>query len=113
VGVGTPGELEKLLAVFAHPGFDVMAGYVVPHDAIVVEVVEHCDAGLIVAVLSELPVIGLSSLGATSEGPVSPPASSLLVGGRNAVVGARPEPSVHNMGFEVRSVAAIEVTLPP
>ena len=47
---------EQLVAVLAHPGLDVVARHVVPRQAVVVEVVQHGDARLVVAVLAELSV---------------------------------------------------------
>jgi len=89
-----------------------MAGYVMPLDAIAVEVVENCDASLIVAVLSLLPIVGLSTTTAASVGPVPTPLSPLLVGGSDAGIGPRPEPSVNNRRLEIGAVTTVEVTLP-
>jgi len=41
-------EVEELLAVLAHEGLHVMACHVVPFDAIIVEIVQNGQAGLVV-----------------------------------------------------------------
>jgi len=103
--------LQEFVGVFANPGLDMMASNVMPLDAIVVEVVEDSNAGLVGAVLRELPVVGLGGGSTTGVGPVSPP-SGRGVGGWDACVGTRPEPAVHNMRHQIGSVTPIEVTLP-
>ena len=54
------GVLEQLVRVLAHPGLLVVAGHVVPLDAVVVEVVEDADAALLAGALVVLAVVGLS-----------------------------------------------------
>jgi len=110
VGEVEPGIVEQLIRVLADPGFDVVAGDVVPLDAVVVEVVEDGDAGLVGAVLAELPVVGLGRLAAASGRPVAVPPLR-RVGGSDATHGARPEPAVYNMRLKIRSVAAVKVAL--
>ncbi len=48
------------LGVLADDGLLVGAGHVVPLDAVAVEVVEHSQAGLSLATLRGLPVVGLA-----------------------------------------------------
>jgi len=102
------GKGKKFLGVLADPGLDVVAGYVMPHHSVLVEVVQDGDARLISSVFSEFAVIWLGPATAAGVGPVSPPASS-AVGGGNAGAGAGPEPAVHQRGLQVRPFAAIEV----
>lgn len=83
LGVGMASKSQKLIGVLAHPGLDVVAGNVVPFDAIVVEVVEDGDASLVGASLRELAVVGLPLAGAAGVGPVTDPAEG-AVGGRDA-----------------------------
>ena len=52
-------ELEELVRVLADEGLGVVAGDVVPLDAVVVDVVEHTHAGLHAPVNVELGVVGL------------------------------------------------------
>lgn len=48
-------EVEELVAVLAHEGLHVVAGHVVPLDAVVVEVVQDGQAGLVVTLqMSEI-----------------------------------------------------------
>jgi len=41
-------EVEELVAVLAHEGLHVMAGHVVPLDAVVVEIVQDGQTGFVV-----------------------------------------------------------------
>ena len=59
------GVLDVTLSVLAHDGFFVSAGYVVPFDAIAVEVVEHGQAGLFFASFLAFSVIGLTVINRT------------------------------------------------
>ena len=62
VGEGLPGKVQVTLDVLAHNGLLVVAGDVVPLDAISVEVVQHGQAGLLT-----LTVIGLFATGTEKE----------------------------------------------
>jgi len=110
ISVAAAGEGEEGLGVFAHPGLDVVAGNVVPYNTVVVEVVEDGHAGLVVTVLGELAVIGLTLPRTTGGGPVTSPSLG-GVGGGDTGLAAGPEPSVHHHGLEVGPFAAIEVAL--
>lgn len=81
-----------------------------PHDAVLVEVVEDSEAGLVGAGLCELTVVGLGTAAASSAGPVTVPAES-GVGGGDASGRTGPEPSVDDWGLEISSVATVEVAL--
>lgn len=61
-GVGASNIVEKLFGVFANDRFLVVASDVVPSDAVVVDVVEDAEAGLVGAVDVELGVVGLTLL---------------------------------------------------
>lgn len=61
-GVGAGDVLEQLIRVFTDHGLLVVAGDVVPRDAIVVHVVEHAQAGLRRLVDVELSVVRLPLL---------------------------------------------------
>lgn len=61
-GVGAGDVVEELLRVLADHGLLVVAGDVVPRDAVVVHVVEHAHARLGRAVDVELCVVGLADL---------------------------------------------------
>jgi len=110
VGVGATCEGEELIGVFTHPGFDVVAGNIVPFDTIIVEVIEDGNAGFISAVLTELTVIWLGLVSTTGGRPVTAPSDS-AVGGSDSARGTRPEPSVDNGGLEVGAITAIKVAL--
>jgi len=65
VRVGLTCKGKELIRVFTHPGFDVVAGNIVPFDTIIVEVVEDGNAGFISAILTELTVVWLGLVTAT------------------------------------------------
>lgn len=50
---------EKLLGVFTNPGLDMVAGNIVPHNTVIVEVVEDGNASLISSSLAEFTVVWL------------------------------------------------------
>jgi len=79
----------------------------VPLEAVVVEVVEDGEAGLVVA-LGRLPVVGLRLVESAGRRPVTGVA---LVGGADLGAGSGPEPSVHVGGLQIGTVAAVEVAL--
>uniref|UniRef100_A0A8D9BSQ0 Uncharacterized protein n=1 Tax=Cacopsylla melanoneura TaxID=428564 RepID=A0A8D9BSQ0_9HEMI len=99
-------KVQQLITVFAHEGFQMMAGNVVPFDTVLVEVVQDGQTGFVVT-LSSLSVVRLSLSKTTSGGPV--PCVSLS-SGSNLGTTAGPEPSVHIGGLQVGSVATVEVT---
>lgn len=90
---GGADVVEQLLGVLAHPRLLVMAGHVVPDDAVLVEVVEDADAALLPGALAGLAVVGLRSPGTPRGRPVGV-AVLLFVGGPDLLVGAGPEPPV-------------------
>lgn len=65
VGVGEAHVFEQSFVLLANEGFAVVAGDVVPMDAILVEVVEHCKAILWSPSLDCLAVVRLRFLDAT------------------------------------------------
>jgi len=69
VPVGSNDELEEGLVILADVWLLVVAGDVMPLDAILVEIVEHSQAGLGSLVDPELCVIRLRSLVVSSAGP--------------------------------------------
>jgi len=109
-GVCMASESEELLGIFTYPWFDVVAGNIVPHNTIIVEVVKDGNAGLISASFTELTVVGLFCSTTTRARPITSP-SLATVGGWDSGRGTRPEPSVDNGRLEIRTVTAIEVAL--
>jgi len=108
--------LEELLAVFAEEGLGVVAGDIVPDDAVLVDVVQDAHAGLDGLVDVEFGVVGLGNVMAfklslvTSVRPgLVSPARGVLVSGGHFDAGAGPEPSVDAGGLEILAVAALEV----
>ena len=94
----------------------MVAGDVVPLDAVVVDVVEEPHAGLHAAVDVELRVIGLGHVPAlelrlvSGEGPgLVAPARRGGVGRGHLDAGAGPEPPVDRRRLQVVTVAALEV----
>ena len=61
-GVGAGDVVEEFVGVLADDGLLVVAGDVVPRDAVVVHVVEDAEAGLGGGVDVELGVVGLTQL---------------------------------------------------
>merc|ERR1719460_1479968 len=106
----SPRKLEVSLHVFADDWLLVVAPNVVPLDPVPVEVVQHCHAGLCLAVLLNLfSVIRLRSRGAetSSAGPV---VEGGTIGWTETSLVRRPEPSVDVLREEVRPVATVKVT---
>lgn len=104
--------IQELVAVLAHEGLLVIAGDVVPFDAVTVDVVEDPHAGLRCLVDIELRVVGLRSPGVTLVAPgLVPPAGGNAVGVGHLGVGVGPEPSLDVEGLEILALgAAREVT---
>lgn len=67
--VGGGYVVEQLLVVLADEGLLVVAGNVVPRDAVIVHVVQDGQAGLVRAVDVELRVVGLPELLVASLAP--------------------------------------------
>lgn len=84
-----------------------MTGHVVPLDAIVVEVVQDREAGLVVA-LGGLAVVRLRLIVASGMRPI---AGVSLRGGPNLRPGARPEPAVFVRWLQIWTIASCEVAL--
>lgn len=61
-GVARAHEVEKLVAVFAYEWLDVVAGYIVPFDAIVIKVVQDCQARFVVALKVKLCTIVVKNI---------------------------------------------------
>jgi len=110
VGVCMASESKELLGILTHPGLDVVTSNIMPHNTIIVEVVEDGNAGLISASFTELTVVWLFCSTTTSARPITSP-SLATVGGWDSGRGTRPEPSVNNGRLEIRTVTAIEVAL--
>jgi len=112
--VGGSHVVEQLIAVLTHERLLVIATDVVPRDTIAVHVVQHAQARLHRSVDVELCVVRLRYLLVTALAPRSVrPAFRCLVGGRYLAPGGRPEPSVHVLRLQVRTVlAALEVAKP-
>jgi len=108
--VGMTSKSKKFLGVFTDPGFDVVAGNIMPHNTVIVEVVEDGNAGLISAGLAEFTVVGLGSSAATSARPSTSPSLG-AVGGWDSCRGTGPEPSVDNGRLKIGTVTAIKVAL--
>ena len=108
---GLPGQLQERVAVLADEIFLVVAGDVVPHHAVSVEVVEDGQAGLVVFPLhQELPVVWLRLPGSPRGAPGS---GNSALSAAEPHLGAGPEPAVDDGGLEVRPLTAIKVTFPP
>lgn len=109
--VGVGDVVQELIRVFANEGFFVIAGDVVPGDAIVVNVVEDGQAGFGGLVDVEFSVVGLRDFLVSCLGPgVEAPLGRNFVGGRHLGAVRRPEPAKDRLGHEVGSVlAALEV----
>ena len=108
--------LEELVRILADEGLAVVAGDVVPLDAVRVDVVENAHAGLGAAVDVELGVVGLGHhvsldgrLVAGGRPGLVGPAGRRRVGRRHLDAGPGPEPSVHGDRLQVVAVAASEV----
>lgn len=69
VGVGEANVLQERVVFLADPGFLVVAGHVVPVDAVVVELIEHGQAVFGCAVLDGLAVVGLRFANAAENNP--------------------------------------------
>lgn len=109
--VGAGYVVQKLVAVLADEGLLVVAGYVVPSDAVVVDVVEDREAGLGGAVDVEFGVIGLACLLVSGLRPgIEAPSSGNIVRRGELLAVGGPEPAVDRLGLEVATVlAALEV----
>lgn len=107
--------VEQLFAVLAHKRLLVVAPDVVPRDAVAVHVVEHAQTRLLRSVDVRLSVVRLRRLLVAGLAPRAVgPAGRRLVGGRQLAARRRPEPAVHVLRFQVRSVlAALKVAQPP
>jgi len=103
---------QEGIVVLAHEGLLVVAGNVVPLDAILVQVVEDSHAGLGGPVDVELGVVGLRASSVSLVAPwLVAPAWRGGVGGRHLGVGVGPEPPEDIDGLEVSTfLAGGEVT---
>lgn len=112
--VGGTHVVKQLIAVLAHERFLVIASDVVPRDTVAVHVVQHAQARLHRAVDVELSVVRLRLLLVSALAPrVVRPVGRRLVGAGDLAPSGRPEPSVHVLRLQVRSVlAALEVAQP-
>ena len=107
---GLPGQLQERVAVLADEIFLVIAGDVVPHHPVSVEVVEDGQAGLVMFPLhQELSVVWLGLPGSPRGAPGS---GNSALSAAEPHPGAGPEPPVHCRGLEVLAIAALEVAEP-
>ena len=108
--VGGSHVLEKSGRVFADDRLGVVTADVVPLESILVDVVQHAEAGLGGLVDVELGVIGLRLLEVASRTPrLVRPTGGRLVGGRQFHSRARPEPTVDDERLEIFAVASLEI----
>lgn len=84
----------------------MVAGNVVPVDAVIVELVEEGQTVLGGSVLLELTIVGLRDVEASAGRPI---ALVALVGGGELLQGRRPEPAVDVRGLKIGTFAALEV----
>lgn len=84
-------EVEEFVAVLADDWFFVPALNVVPLDAVVVEVVEDTDTGLVLPALLLLSVVGLVYFETSSVGPIT---IAALLGTRDPLSCRGPVPPV-------------------
>lgn len=96
-------KVEELLAVLADEWFLVVAGHIVPLDAVVVKVVEDGEAGLTLVIFA---VVWLRAAVTAGVGPVT---QSALIGGWDLGFGAGPEPSVDDGRLQVGAAATVEI----
>lgn len=107
IGIPRAHKVQQFIGVLADEGLDVMAGDVVPLDAIVIEVIQNGEATLVIA-LRRLAIIGLGLIVATGLRPI---ASVALRGGSNFATRSRPEPTVLVWWLQIGPVAASKVAL--
>lgn len=107
IGIPRAHKVQQFIGVLADEGLDVMAGDVVPLDAIVIEVIQNGEATLVIA-LRRLAIIGLGLIVATGLRPI---ASVALRGGSNFATRSRPEPAVLVWWLQIGPVAACKVAL--
>lgn len=106
VWIGVSDVFQQVFVFFANPRLDVVTGYVVPVDAVVVELVQNSQAVLWCSPLDQFAVVGLRLADAALFGPVV----LVTLGGRSKFLQNRgPEPAVDLDGLEVRPFAALEV----
>ena len=104
-GVARADVVEELFAVLADEGLLVVAGDVVPLDAVVVEVVEDGQAGLALVVLAVVRLLLAVAAGGR-------PVGGLTVGRRRDLgLGTGPEPAVDDDRLQIGAVAAVKVAL--
>lgn len=107
IGISGAHKIKQLIGILADEGLDVMAGDVVPLDAIVVEVVQNGKAALVIA-LGSLAVIRLRLVVAARVRPV---AGVALRCGSNLAARAGPEPAVLIGRLQIGPIAASEIAL--
>lgn len=106
VRVGVSDVLEQSIVFLAHKRLAMVAGYVVPVNAIVVKVVEHGQTVLVGAALLQLTVVGLRLADAT----VGRPIVLVAIGGRGEFLQlSGPEPAVDGDGLQIGTIASLEV----
>lgn len=90
----------------------MVAGDVVPGNAIAVHVVEYCKAGLVRAVDVKLGVVRLLDLLVSGLTPgVETKTIGHLVRRGHLLTGSRPEPTINALGFKVATIfTTLEIT---
>ena len=88
---GLPGEVHELVAVLTDEPLLVVAGDVVPHRPVAIEVVEDGDAGLVLLPLH--PELSVVWLGLAVTPGLAPVPGDLAVTTAQSHVGTSPEPT--------------------
>merc|ERR1719411_668819 len=110
LGAGLLGEVHQLVRVLADKPLLVVAGNVVPHRAVSIEVVQHGNASLVMLALDlKFPIVRLRFSRATCFAPGS---GHLAIPTAQPHIGTRPEPTVCNCWLQVGTVTAVKVTFP-
>lgn len=99
--------LQKGIVLFAHPRLAVVAGDVVPVDAVVIELIQHGQAVLVGAALLQFTVVWLRDAQAATLGPI---VLQTVGGWRQFLQLGGPEPAVDSGWQQVGTIATLEVT---
>lgn len=110
--VGGCHVVEQLVAVLANEGLLVVAGHIVPGDAVAVHIVKYSEAGLGRSVDVELCVVGLADLLVPGLAPgIEAKTVGNLVRRSHLLAGGRPEPAVDVLGLQIATIlTSLEVT---
>jgi len=119
VGMLSSEKFHHFLWVLADPVFCSVTSWIMPSNAIIVPVIQHCqtslhsdsrplDEILCIVRLSHLMTHELWEVASVWPGVVSPP-RSCDIGGRDPGAWAWPEPTIDILGLKMRSITAMEV----